>query len=131
MPRRIALSIVALAVEIYERSVAQLRLAVARIGDARAARRTVLAKDMWKVGDLVFGLQAELSLLGLQLDGVYAHLTRDLGVKRKWLEKAVIFRRYLPNAEMIPESLNWGKCEKGTGKVATLLKQAWDAHDGC
>jgi len=63
-----------------------------------------------------------LAELSLEIDDVYKHLVRDLGAKRKWLEKAIIFRRYLPTQDLIPQSLNWGRCEKGTRRVAERLR---------
>jgi len=43
-----------------------------------------------------------------------------LGVKKKWLEKAIIFRRYVDDKNAIPKNLNWGKCEKGT-KIGSIV----------
>jgi len=68
-------------------------------------------------------LKDSLEILGLQLDSMYKHLTRDLGVKKKWLEKVIILRRYIENEEIIPQSLNWGRCEKGTRKVAKKISE--------
>lgn len=106
---------------VYQRVIADMRSLVGHIDGLRMARITVPARQVWKVGDLVFGLRDELTELGLEIDGVYDHLTRDLGVKRKWLEKAIILRRYIDDTTIIPSSLNWGRCEKGTARIAQRL----------
>ena len=59
-------------------------------------------------------LNDNLSKIDLQIDNTYYHLVRDLGVNRKWLEKVVIFRRYIQQIELIPETAIWGSFEKGT-----------------
>lgn len=106
---------------IYERSVRKMRVIVAEMEGLRAAHARVPARKMWQLGDVVFRLVEDLKRQSLELDGVYEHLCRDLQVKRKWLEKAIIFRRYLPDQDVIPQSLNWGRCEKGTRRIAELL----------
>jgi len=111
------------AVAVYERQIRQMRAAVDQIDALRTTRRLVSARRVWQVGDLVFQLTRELADLHLELDGVYEHLTRDLGVKRKWLEKAVILRRYVDDVSLIPESLNWGRIEKGTARAARRISQ--------
>jgi hypothetical protein len=69
----------------------------------------------------VFKLRDDLAELRVQLDDLYAHLTRDVGPKRKWLEKAVILRRYVNAEDIIPPSLNWGRCKDGTKRIAEQL----------
>lgn len=83
------------------------------------------AKSMWILGDLIVGLVNKLGSINLEIDDLYAHLTRDLNVKRKWLEKVVIIRRYIDNAAIIPKNFPWSKCEKGTKKVALFLIQKY------
>ena len=109
------------AAAVYQGLVGRMGLAVKEIDALRRARTPVPARKVWQLGDLVFRLTGELAELGLELDGVYMHLTRDLGVKRKWLEKVIILRRYIDDVSVIPESLNWGRCEKGTARIAVAL----------
>jgi hypothetical protein len=109
------------ALKLYLKYLRKLRLLIAHIEAKRRKREYISARKMWEVGDLIFELKDALAAISLQLDGLYYHLVRDLGVKRKWLEKAIIFRRYIPEANIIPPALNWGKCEKGTRKVALGL----------
>jgi len=111
------------AAALYQRSVWRMGSLVADIQARRAARQLVPARKVWQLGDAIFELRDELARLSLQVNDVYGHLVRDLGVKRKWLEKVVILRRYVPVLEAVPETLNWGRCEKGTRRVAEKLSK--------
>ena len=110
------------AARVYGQHVSEMRSLVTQLKSYRAQRKLTPARKIWEIGDLVFALRIGLARLSLELDDLYVHLARDLGVKRKWLEKVIIFRRYLPKEELIPESLNWGRCEKGTRRVAEKLR---------
>jgi len=110
------------AAEVYQRSTTRMKSLVEEIQASRADRQLVPARKIWNLGDAIFELKRELEKLSLQIDRLYDHLVRDLGAKRKWLEKVIIFRRYLPDEALIPQSLNWGRCEKGTRKAAERLR---------
>ena len=111
------------AIEVYECSITRMRCLVTEIQGLRANHKLLPARKVWQLGDAIFGLRNDLEKLSIQMNGLYNHLVRDLGVKRKWLEKVIIFRRYLPEEDVIPESLNWGRCEKGTRRVAERLRK--------
>ena len=110
------------ATKIYKNSIAKLMSIIAEINKCKMDKKKVAARKVWLVGNEVYKLRDDLEGLGLQLDGVYDHLTRDLGAKKKWLEKAIILRRYIPEIELIPEALNWGKLEKGTRRKTERLR---------
>jgi hypothetical protein len=110
------------AARLYEDSILRMQSIVAEINTFRSRRILLPASKIWELGDLIFRLVESLERLSLQIDGIYDHLVQDLNVKRKWLEKAIIFRRYLPNKDIIPQSLNWGRCEKGTRRAAEKLR---------
>jgi hypothetical protein len=118
------------AAAIYQCFIRQMRLTVKGINALRETRTPVPARKVWRLGDSVFQLVHELAELELQLDGVYDHLSRDLGVKRKWLEKVVILRRYIDDLSLIPESLNWGRLEKGTARIAKGIANAKGSNGG-
>lgn len=111
------------AIKVYSNSLMNMNIILDEINAFRKSRKLLPARKVWQLGDTIFKLQHNLSKLFFQLDGVYDHLVRDLGVKRKWLEKVIIFRRYLPDKNYIPQSLNWGRCEKGTRRVAEKLRK--------
>lgn len=106
----------------YKHSIALMRSAVAEIKVLRENRTPLPARRIWGLGDLIFKLVWDLRKLSLQLDDLYCHLARDLDVKRKWLEKVIILRRYVPEERLIPQSLSWGRLEKGTRKKAERLR---------
>lgn len=111
------------AAEVYEHSIMKMRNLVKEIQNFRDNRKLLPARKVWQLGDAVFELQDNLNKVSLQLDSLYDHLVRDLGVKRKWLEKVIILRRYLPDENAIPQSLNWGRCEKATRRAAEKLRR--------
>ena len=118
-PQKLALR----AASAYTRAVLKMRGMVAEVESARAKRRLVSARQMWRIGNAVVNLRRRLDALSLELDDLYAHLVRDLGVKRDWLEKAIIFRRHLPREALIPEPLNWGRCARVPGRAARQVRR--------
>lgn len=111
------------ATNIYEKSITRIRSMLVEIQAERDNRKPIAARKIWQIGHIIFELRDQLERLSLQLDSVYDHLVRDLGVRRKWLEKVIILRRHLPDKALIPKSLNWGCCEKGTRRVAQRLRK--------
>lgn len=111
------------AAKVYARSIGEMRSLVRQMRSRSLAREPIPARMTWEFGDHIFELVHALNRLGLQLDGMYDHLARDLDVKRKWLEKVVILRRYLPTKDLIPEAMNWGRLEKGTRKKSERLRR--------
>jgi len=107
--------------KIYEDSIDEMRFILKKIQEARINKKPVPAYLIWRLGNKIFLLTNKLESLSFQLDGLYNHLVRDLGVKRKWLEKVIIFRRYVPNENIIPRLINWGVFEKGTRRKAEQL----------
>lgn len=98
----------------YSTSILEMRNQLLQVQQYRAEKVPVPARLVWQMGEAIFVLVDTLRQLGLQIDGLYQHLCRDLGVSRKWLEKVVILRRYIPSEHLLPESLSWGQLEKGT-----------------
>ncbi|MBM3925504.1 MAG: hypothetical protein FJ320_05885 [SAR202 cluster bacterium] len=111
------------AATVYENHIAKMRQVFAEIYGLRKARRLTPARKVWEMGDYIFALRNSLDSMSLEIDSIYHHLERDLGAKRKWLEKAIILRRYVHRADMIPEDLNWGRLEKGTRKAAEMISK--------
>ncbi len=107
---------------IYGNSISRMVDKIKEINTFRNNRRPLPARKVWELGDIIFELVNELDKLSLQIDGIYDHLERDLNVRRKWLEKVIIFRRYISRVSVIPQILNWGKCEKGTRRIAEQIQ---------
>lgn len=116
------------AISIYKKSIKKMNTILEGINQYKKKYRRLPAQKIWQLGDSVFELQNNLKRISLQLDGLYYHLVRDLDVKKKWLEKVIIFRRYIPDKDAIPESLNWGKCEKSTRRVAEELYRKFNLN---
>jgi len=111
------------AIKIYENAITKMRVYISDIKTPRKSGNYVPARKIWQLGNFIFRLRDQLKEIDLEIDGIYDHLSRDLGVKRKWLEKVIILRRYIPDINIIPRSLNWGRLEKGTRRKAERLKE--------
>jgi hypothetical protein len=117
-------SLLADAAGVYAKSVTGMRSQLAQIEQTRHQRTAVLARSIWDVGDSVFKLTGRLARLSLQLNGLYLHLMRDLGVRRMWLEKVIMFRRHVPKRSLVPPNLPWGRCSRTPRRAAELLSKA-------
>ncbi len=111
-----------IAIIIYKDTVRNMASIINNMKEYKKERKPIPARLVWKFGDYIFKLKLMLEVIELQINGLYGHIVRDLKLKRKWLEKVVIFRRYLPKESLIPESINWGKFEKGTRRKAERLR---------
>lgn len=100
------------AMDVYRSHAGEIRQLLALNARDRECRRPIPASRAWRVGDLVMRLKARLEELSLEVDNLYAHLNRDAEVSPAWLSHAVTFRRYLPDAGLIPPHLTWRQCEK-------------------
>ena len=108
---------------VYKKYIGRMRHITEELKKKRANHISTPASEIWLLGNNIFTLKKELENFGLQVDGLYEHLVRDLNVKRKWLEKVVILRRYIPGKNLIPKASKWGMFEKGTAKKAKALKE--------
>ncbi|MCD6282560.1 hypothetical protein J7J84_02995 [bacterium] len=96
--------------EIYSDATVAMRKMKAQMDRMRKQRTPIPARRVWDLGDQVVRLTGKLRLKGLQIDGLYDHLCRDLAVKRMWLEKVIIFRSHIPRKALIPSKLAWARC---------------------
>lgn len=106
---------------IYAQAVKEMQRLLSEMADMKAKRQPVPARIVWKLGDIIFNLSYGLRQASLELDDLYSHLTRDLDVKRMWLEKVVILRRYIARQDTIPETLKWGQFYSAPKKTAMNL----------
>ena len=116
--------------EIYQRSIDIMRSLLADMVGLKARRTPITARRVWELGDAVLNLVGELSRSSMELDGLYEHLGRELGMNEKRLGTVVTFRRHLPDKELIPESLGWSQCEKSARKVAESLSKGQKESEG-
>jgi len=111
-----------IAIIIYKDIIRNMASIIDNMKEYKEERKPIPARLVWEFGDYIFKLKIMLEAIELQINDLYGHIVRDLKLKRKWLEKVVIFRRYLTKKSLIPESLNWGKFEKGTRRKAERLR---------
>lgn len=108
---------------IYKKYICRMRHILEKLKKKKLKHISTPASEIWLLGNNIFTLKKELENFGLQVDGLYQHLVRDLSVKRKWLEKVIIFRRYVSGRNFIPKASKWGTFEKSTAKKARALKE--------
>ena len=106
---------------VYGRSVGIMRSLLSDLERLKANRIAIPARNVWELGNAVVNLVETLRQASLELDALYEHLSRDLGINKKRLGTIVTFRRYLPNKNKIPASLRWNQCEKNARGVAEQL----------
>ncbi len=98
----------------YGDALVEMRESLVAIQAFGKRRAHAPARLVWRLGNGVFALRQRLAQLSFEVDGLYDHLCRDLAMNRKWLEKVVILRRYVPRESLLPTSLTWGQIDKGT-----------------
>ncbi len=113
---------------VYLNSIEKMREIIQEMKMLRLKHKSLDARKAWRLADIIFQLINELGNLSLQIDNIYLHLVRDLDVKRKWLEKVVILRRYVPRENMISSSMKWSECEKGTRRIAERISAELPLH---
>lgn len=112
------------AVHVYAHAITRMRSLIWEIRQRRHDHQLTPARKIWQLGNVIFELREALQQISLEIDGMYAHLMRDLCVKRKWLEKVIIFRRYVAQEELIPPAMNWGRFAKGPRQAVQELLTA-------
>ena len=112
------------ATNIYQNSVSRMQWILAEMDVLKAKRSPIPARKVWELGDAVMALASDLGQKSMELDSLYDHLVRDLGMNEKRLGTVITFRRHLPKQEFIPETLGWSQCEKSARKVAESLTRA-------
>ena len=107
----------------YQSAISDMRSLLAELDSLKAKRTPIPASKVWELGDAVLALLNDLERSSMELDNLYEHLARDLGMNEKRLGTVITFRRHLSDKELIPESLKWSQCEKNARKVAENLSK--------
>ena len=76
------------------------------------SKRPMTVRKVWELGDILHHLNASLTELGCHLENPYDHLERHAGIPAKRASSFVTLRRYVADAELIPENLQWNKILK-------------------
>lgn len=111
------------ATKVYEEHVKKMRKILTQMEKNKAKKKPLSALSIWKLGNIVWELNSSLAMMQLQIDSLYSHLERDLGIGKRLIKNAITFRRYLETSNSIPASLNWRKCSNSPRKTAIRIAQ--------
>jgi len=107
--------------KIYAKGIRQIRVLVTHLELTKSRKIPLAASQIWDLGDKILSLVEAINEQNFEIDNLYEHLIRDLGRKKDWLKKAIIFRRNLPKQQLIPTNLNWSFCKDSPRKSAELI----------
>jgi hypothetical protein len=110
---------------LYTKYIEKMKLQIGKINELKKKQRGT-ARSYWELGNLILELLDNQNKLSFEIDGLYDHLMRDLCVKRMWLEKVIIFRRYVPKVEMIPRRKNWGEYSDAPRKAGEAIVREFE-----
>jgi len=105
----------------YSSFIEQALTHIQSLNREKARSKIIKARHVWKLGDMILRLIRDLKRMGLEIDGLYEHLARDLEKKRMWLEKVIIFRNYVSKVSIIPRDSKWSEYSRAPRKSAKLL----------
>jgi len=108
---------------LYRKKIKEIKKVIDYLEITKSSKKIFKAIDMWGLGDKILSLVEAVNKKHFIIDGLYDHLVRDLGRKKDWLRKAIIFRRNLPKKELIPLSLNWSLCKDAPRRSAEFISQ--------
>jgi len=106
---------------IYEDYITILREMLGKMESKKSKKIALPSSLMWDFGDKILALVNAINNKNFEIDNLYEHLIRDLGRKKDWLKKVIIFRRNLPERQLIPPDLNWSICRDAPKKSAELI----------
>lgn len=106
---------------IYSNFILKMRSILELNKKRRKENKIILASSMWRLGDLIIKLVNELKGLNFETENLYGHLIRDLNVKTTTIKQSIIFRRYMPKREFIPEDLKWSDVRNHPRRYALKL----------
>ncbi|MEM5871895.1 MAG: hypothetical protein QW051_03415 [Candidatus Aenigmatarchaeota archaeon] len=105
------------AAKVYKKHLDKMKQLIKREKELLNLKEKVPATLMWDLGNEIFELVNTLSSKNLQFENLYERLTSDLEISRTTIKRTVIFRRYLPNRNIIPADLNWSEIIKSSIKT--------------
>jgi len=106
---------------IYKKKIIELKNMLKIIELNKSQKIALSSLLMWDFGDKILSLVDSINSKNFEIDNLYEHLIRDLDRKRMWLEKVIIFRRNLPNRQLIPHDLKWSVCRDAPKKSAESI----------
>ena len=86
-------------------------------------RSYIRARSIWQLGNRIVRLVNDLKIMDLEIDDLYAHLTRDLDKTRTWLSRVITFRTYMDNQKDIPKEAKWSQFVESPRKNVEHMKK--------
>jgi len=90
----------------------------------------ILARSMWKLGDKIFQLVDDLKAMGLEIDDLYAHLTRDLNKNKTWLSRVIAFRSHVQYQRDVQKDARWSRFVESPRKQIELMRKTAGSEKG-
>ena len=91
----------------YDRRIKRMRELAEENQNLRRKRTPTPAVLMWDLGDEIFKLIEDLDACGVEIEDLYYHLTRDIGISKSTLKRVVAVRRYIPERITLPINSKW------------------------
>jgi uncharacterized phage infection (PIP) family protein YhgE len=98
--------------EIYTHALAEIQRWQKEVKVLRSSKTPIPVRKAWELGDALYRLETGIAQQGCQIESFYDHLERDANLSPKRATSFVTLRRYVQNAEAIPEELQWNKILK-------------------
>lgn len=97
---------------IYQDALAEMKRWHEDANALRNSKTPMPVRKVWELGDILHRLNAALAEQGCRIENLYDHLERHAGIPSKRASSFVTLRRYVDDAEMIPNGLQWNKIIK-------------------
>jgi hypothetical protein len=91
----------------YEMRIRNMRLILEANRRRKRRGQPVLATSIWGLGNRIFLLMRDMKYAFVEVEDLYGHLERDLGLSRNAISRIVTLRRYVPRLDMLPPDLKW------------------------
>ncbi len=97
---------------LYETALTEIKQWQREAKSLRLSRTPMSVRVAWELGDILLRLNAGLAEQGCQVENLYDHLERHAGLSPKRASSFVTLRRYVDDADLIPEELQWNRILK-------------------
>lgn len=93
----------------FEKHIEKMKKAKNRLQVVKEEKKPILARDMWKLGDLIIKMVEDFQNRGFLIEELYETLSGELGFSRSSLEKIVSLRKSVDSLKTIPVNLKWSQ----------------------
>ena len=110
---------------IYQNTIMDVRQWQRDVRELKDKGFSLSARKAWQLGEILYRLNTEFMERGCQVQHLYEHLERHVGLARKRASEFVTFRRYIDNMEIVPEDVMWNSIVKNVKSSSQAIA------DGC